>query len=302
MKKLKSLFISAALFALSLVSCGTQGYHGRYQFQMGKANDAHIGIYMNLTTDKIDIDIEETKTTFEKFVLRLETPEGMAGDSADSLVGGLITVFGKEGLSGGYKIISEEGKDVDRLMLVPVIDPSIIGGIISGGGSEEEPTDPSSSSSVPSETSTSEPPATSSEPSSSSIESSASSGDESSSSSAPVIPIPSEFIDNLMIATYAKDSISITIPVSLTDMMLQLYWYGFDLLDPFEEYPIEEHPIGSHPTQEDIDKINETFNAETRLIKHFNLDVALKYHQMTDIVDFRDFNQLTMTLKREVKL
>ena len=81
MKKLKSLFISAALFALSLVSCGTQGYHGRYQFQMGKANDAHIGIYMNLTTDKIDIDIEETKTTFEKFVLRLETPDSLVVSS-----------------------------------------------------------------------------------------------------------------------------------------------------------------------------------------------------------------------------
>ena len=277
MKMKKGLFVTASLFALSLASCGSSGYYATYQFQMGKANGTHIGIYMDLTKDKIEVDHNEGKETMEKFKLSFSLPSGEEeGDK--SLVGGILTFFA-DGLYGGYKIEYSEELEKQHLTLVPVIDISALEKAIveaMSGGDEE-----SSSSAEPEQSSSQE----------------ISSSSEDSSSEEPFY-IPSEFIDDILIATYSASSISITVPVSLTDLMYQLYWYGFDLLSMEEEQPLVHHQHGTHPTKEDIDKINETYNAG--LIPHFDLDAFIKY-KAVKTVEYRDFNQMTMTLVKADK-
>lgn len=272
MKKKKALLVTSALFALSLASCGNSGYYATYQFQMGKANGTHIGIYMDLTKDKIDIPYEEKTETMEKFNLSMDVPIDERADK--SLIAGILSYFSKdeEGLSGGYKIEYSKELDKQQVSLYPMlniedIEKAIIDAM--GGGDEEgSSSDPESSSSS-----------------------------EESSSHQPLV-IPSEFLDDILIATYSSNSISITLPVSLTDLMFQLYWYGFDLLSMEEEQPLVHHQHGTHPTQEDIDKINETYN--TGLVPHFDLDAFIKY-KAVKTVEYRDFNQMTMALVKADK-
>lgn len=240
---------------------------------------------MDLTKDKIDIPYEEKTETMEKFNLSMDVPIDEGADK--SLIAGILSYFskGEEGLSGGYKIEYSEELDKQQVSLYPMlniedIEKAIIDAM--GGGDEEgSSSDPESSSS--------------SEVLSSDPESSSSS--EESSSQQPLV-IPSEFLDDILIATYSSNSISITVPVSLTDLMYQLYWYGFDLLSMEEEQPLVHHQHGTHPTQEDIDKINETYN--TGLIPHFDLDAFIKY-KTVKTVEYRDFNQMTMTLVKADK-
>jgi len=275
MKRVKGLLVSAALIALSLASCGTKTHHGTYQFQMGKNTDSHIGIYMDLTADKIDVSTDEgKKETMEKFNVRLSVPE-VGGEGDASLMGGILTYF-KDGISGGYKIEHVEESDDDRLRLFPLIDiAELISEIQEGEAAEED--------------------SSSQEPASSQAESSSAEG---SSSLEPYV-IPSKYVDDILISKYSKSSISVTAPVSLTDLMFQLYWYGFDLFDIMAENPLPQHPHGSHPTKEDIAKINETFNSDDKMIKHYDLDALIKY-QTLKVVDYRDFNQLTMSLAKAV--
>ena len=75
MKKGKALIVSSALIALSLASCGSNGYYGTYQFQMGKMNETHIGIYMDLTKEMTEVPQEEGQPlNMEKFYLHLDVP------------------------------------------------------------------------------------------------------------------------------------------------------------------------------------------------------------------------------------
>lgn len=269
MKKSKALLITAMLASLALTSCGEQSYHGTYQFQMGKLNASHIGIYMDLTKDKIDVEYDGQKTTMEKFTLRFSAPDS-AEQAAETtgIAGGMIALL-EEGISGGYRIDDIEGETSDHIALVPVIDLNKIMNMVEN---EEE---------------------SSSEPQASTSEESSSESD---------YTIPSEFVDDVLIAKYHKDTIEVTVPVSLTDLMFQLYWYGFDICDPLGEYELTPHEHGTHPTKEDIAKINETYNSEGRLLKHYDLDAIVKYKSVFKVVEYRDFNQLTMTLQRDAKL
>ena len=264
MKKSKALLISTVLAALSLTSCGKESYYGTYQFQMGKKTDAHIGIYMDLTGDNIEVELDGEKTNMEKFNLKLSIPEQTTPEENASLVGGLLTFF-EDGLFGGYKIQYIQEKDENHLTLVPVIDLNKLMEFVAEKTGEEA---------------------------------SSSSGE---SSSQEEFVIPSDFIDDVLIATYKGEKIDVTVPVSLNDLMFQLYWYGFDIFDPTEEYPLEKHEKGTHPTEEDIKKINETFNSDERLLKHYDLDALVKYKAAlvpAPVLEYRDFNQLTMTLSR----
>ena len=298
MKSIKSLLLATALTSLALTGCGKQTHHGTYQFQMGKANGAHIGIYMDLTKESIEVPVEEgKKEQMEKFVVKFSLPESVSQDEA-SLIGGLLTYFA-DGLYGGYKIEDVPNEEADRLLLYPIIDISGLAEQVKEAEQEGSSSDPESSSSAPSssEASSSEAPASSGE--SSSSEASSSSGESSSSEAPSPFVIPSEFIDSIMIAKYYKDSISVTVPVSLTNLMFQLYWYGYDIFDIAGEYPIKEHELGTHPSAFEVAEINKTFNAPERLIKHCDLDALIKYQVLKEVA-FRDFNQLTMSLKKAV--
>ena len=102
--------------------------------------------------------------------------------------------------------------------------------------------------------------------------------------------IPEEVTDLIFVANINSNLVNFYLPVSLKDLSLQLYWYGYDFAhliseiitgevdeDPVE---IEKHPVGTHPTQEDIDKINETYKT-------------------THGEDFRDYHVLELGLTRQ---
>ena len=261
MKKKKALLIATMLASIALTSCGEQTYHGTYQFQMGKQAGSHIGIYMDLTGDNIQVEVNKEKVNMEKFTLRFSTPTG--DNNGQGLVGNFLSSF-ENGLSGGYKIEYLAEKNENHLTLVPVID---ISQLMAMAESSEE----------------------------------GDSSSQESTSSQEEFVIPSEYVDDILIATFDNNTINVTVPVSLNDLMFQLYWYGFDIFDPLGEYEIEKHEHGTHPTAEDVKKINETFNAEDRTFKHLNLDALMKYKAALypiPVVEYRDFNQLTMSLSK----
>lgn len=83
--------------------------------------------------------------------------------------------------------------------------------------------------------------------------------------------LPQELTDLIFSANITSSAVTFYIPVSVNDLMYQLYWYGYDLniqkiiedytsgTEPSESSvatPEGTHPRGTHPTQEDIDTIN----------------------------------------------
>ena len=64
----------------------------------------------------------------------------------------------------------------------------------------------------------------------------------------------------VMYSTLDDKTIEISIPVSMDDLVFQLYWYGYDLHTEDKEFHFDElkttHIAGSHPTDADIEAIN----------------------------------------------
>ena len=85
-------------------------------------------------------------------------------------------------------------------------------------------------------------------------------------------PVTKDAIEKIVYATHSKTQINLYIPVDLSDVYYQLYWYGIDVLiatDPGDSDPtiqislnqtyLDTHLLGSHPTPADIEEINKTF-------------------------------------------
>lgn len=70
------------------------------------------------------------------------------------------------------------------------------------------------------------------------------------------LDIPATVFDKVIYSTISGSTFTLVIPVSLDDLVFQLYWYGIDLLG--KDTPTE-HSVGSTPKQNEIDKINETY-------------------------------------------
>ncbi len=88
------------------------------------------------------------------------------------------------------------------------------------------------------------------------------------------IEIPAELTTYIFAATINQKQVNFIVPVSIEDLNYQLYWYGFDITmekigeataagDDIDMSKIINydaiHAVGSHPTQEQVDKINETY-------------------------------------------
>ena len=58
--------------------------------------------------------------------------------------------------------------------------------------------------------------------------------------------IPSEVTDLVFVTTISQKEVNFYIPVSVTDLGFQLYWYL-----------IEGKPVGTHPTAEDVERIKQ---------------------------------------------
>ncbi len=65
-----------------------------------------------------------------------------------------------------------------------------------------------------------------------------------------------DIVEKLIYCETDGKAIYLSIPVSLQDILFQLYWYGVDLFG-FEE--VTPHQVNTHPTAEDIAEINKTY-------------------------------------------
>ena len=129
----------------------------------------------------------------------------------------------------------------------------------------------------------------------------------------------SKVINNLLISTYAKETVNMLIPVSVQDAILQLYWYGVDVRIDYanilgliasdgeseqassseesssgsekedegsliEVYDVPKHEPGTLPTAEDVEEINKTYT-ET--------------HKTCYVSSFRIFHQVKLGLSKK---
>ena len=70
------------------------------------------------------------------------------------------------------------------------------------------------------------------------------------------IKIEPDVIEKVVYCETDGKSVYLSIPVSISDVIYQLYWYGFDLMG-FED--VTPHPVNTHPTPEDVAEINKTY-------------------------------------------
>lgn len=94
-----------------------------------------------------------------------------------------------------------------------------------------------------------------------------------------------KYVEKVLYATVDSSKLSITLPVSVNDLIYQLYWYGYridlsadTLITDLPES--EHHEIGSHPTSEQVEAIK---TKETAAGSDF-------------YSSFRDYHTLTMGL------
>lgn len=77
------------------------------------------------------------------------------------------------------------------------------------------------------------------------------------------ITIPAELVQYIVLAEVDGETLNVTIPVSSTDLLYQIYWYGYKILgtlsDPIVDLNKEHndgknyhHAIGTRPTAEDV--------------------------------------------------
>ena len=94
--------------------------------------------------------------------------------------------------------------------------------------------------------------------------------------------ITPEIIEKIMYIEINDKVANVVVPVSVQDLMFQLYWYGYDFntTEKIIDESATPHQIGTHPTKEDIDEINKTYPA-----KHNDRK-------------FRDFHNMVMGLSR----
>ena len=116
--------------------------------------------------------------------------------------------------------------------------------------------------------------------------------------------IKTDITESVMFATIDTKAVYITVPVSLTDLMLQLYWYGYDVwadddnihLDTLPEE--KHHAHGSHPNTEDVAYLN----ADPTYVAHHKTVLTDKYDDIPLLAelfgqhDYRDFHTLTVSL------
>ena len=101
-------------------------------------------------------------------------------------------------------------------------------------------------------------------------------------------------IEKIVYTTYSSNTVTMNIPISQEDVLLQLYWYGIDInyteADGFKitDLPTEQqHNPGTHPTTQDVTTINQTYlSSHQELIDKFDFNITA----------YRDYYTLAMGL------
>ncbi len=257
--KLPILFLLPTL----LCSCSASSYKGTYSFQMGKEDGTHMGAKLNLTDKIVTKKDETTGQDIEKgyeFKLTISMDFNMLFSSILSLIPEYQEAQEKEeeqapangGESSGEETPSEEGEDDEKKMPQDIE----IGGYYRVGEKNRDNTHHLYINVYDPSIDT---------------------------------EIDDELLEHIMYATITHKEVTIKIPVSLTDLALQLYWYGFDFnFDTFEFIEVEAHPFGTHPTLEEVEAINASGFPKTHTIPF--LETKLTY---------RDFYTVDLSLTRE---
>ena len=258
MKRLK--VIPFMLLPLALSSCGKNGFLGTYSFQLGRNSGTHFGVFAT-TTDKVYtyVDDEGTVITMpDSKVMNIRLNLGGTN------VGGIVDLLNVDDVTikTYYSIGKKLGGDLGNVLNFGFNIKEIIETIV--------PTEPD----TPDESGLRRDGDTPSE------------GDE---GEDPVISIPEDIYDitpedtaKIVYSTISKSTIVFNIPVSMDDLIFQLYWYGLDLND--FEAELVEHAPGSHPlTKDEIDHINND----------------LHYPDTHDGKLFRDYHTLSLTLTKK---
>lgn len=122
-----------------------------------------------------------------------------------------------------------------------------------------------------------------------------------------VTEISPSVMEKLIYATYASDTITVSIPVSITDLAYQLYWYGYrigsisDIFEPvslLEKDPafftevLKGNDLGTHPTPEVVAKIQQ-YQKDRKEAQPEDYETFEDYY-----TSFRNYHTLKMGLKK----
>lgn len=253
MKKVK--LFPLMLLPLVLSSCGKRGFLGTYSFQLGRNSGTHFGVFATTTTKAytyVDDDGQVITMPDSKLMkIRLNLGGSSVGGILDDLNINDVTI--KTYYSIGKKLSGDLGNVLNFGFNIKEVLDAIL------PSSSEEP-DPSG----------------------------LVRNDDNPDEEDPAVTIPEDIYDinptqtaKFVYSTISKTTLVFNIPVSMDDLLYQLYWYGLDLNDLESE--LVEHPAGTHPTTEDIKYINE----------------ELHYADSHDNKSFRDFHTLSLSLTKK---
>lgn len=217
----KSKFLILPLLGFFLAGCSSSSIKGEYVFQLGKDKGTHFGIYLNLTDDLAYN--EEQELLGKKYTLDFAL-QGMAPEN-----GGAAELFAAKDLGNNIKKAAEPSYDPSKadndfaLEGYYVHNPDLKN--LDSEGNEIIPIGITKL------------------------------VDKEDGSSAD-IPISEELVEKILYSTISDSTFTLVIPVSFEDILLQIYWYGYDIRTLSLVTP---HKVGSNPSQAEIDEINKTY-------------------------------------------
>lgn len=266
------LFVSALL-----ASCSNKNHFiGTYSFQLGREGETHAGASLTLTDEDYYTEVEnkethvkENKVVGKKYSAVLSVDMGVNTDVLNLIPSEEIDAETQEDKTEvsfiGYYNIHENKSKLNK-------SPQLLDLAIIFEKSQEPEVDPEQ------------------DPTG---EENPGEGNE---EETPTIDdiIDNEMVSKLIFSTITKNSVNMTIPVSIPDLALQLIWYGMDFdlynLEPVSYARPDYCVPGSHPTREDIISINESKQLEnSSLLALAGLDY------------FRDYNTVTINLTKNTK-
>ena len=247
-----------------LASCNANSsIAGTYGFQMGKEAGTHFGIFLELT-DNTYTATDVSEEGLKEFNISLNIKNGKEEEDS-SAVKDILAWFGdEEGASfkGYYKVTDEKNKEGETLLILGLSFTYLIDRI-------KESYEAQMGEPLPDE-----------------VNDLVALGDE-------------ELVHKLLYATYKTNMVNIYLPVSISDAVYQLYWYGVDIqayyTDPNDittfTFGIEHstvHDFGTKPTAEEVATINETYPE-----KHN----GMSFMEVEE--NYRVFHQLKMGLSKK---
>lgn len=228
MKKAKLLIIP--LLSTFLAGCASSSIAGQYVFQMGKTKGSHFGIYLTLTDEVVKDESQATIGKKLSFQFAL-----MSGTDTPQVEANAETAAQVEATKAlGQSLIRAANKDPE----IPsdIGDFSLVGYYVHNPELVQK--DDEGNDIIPVGVS--------------SIKYTTTDGKEESID----VPIPPSSVEKIVYNTYSGNTFTLVTPVSITDALLQIYWYGYDF-ENFEE--VTPHAVGTSPTDEEVNEINKTY-------------------------------------------